>query len=161
MNINSAEVASHDVTDSFVRIETEIEIARPAREVFDYVTTPAHWHTWHPATVEVRDVPQRPLGTGETMLERIRVAGRRTEALWIVEACVPAQRWQIATDAPEGRARIVYRLAPTAAGCWFHRTLDFRSKNPFWRALDATLIRGVLVRQSARALANLKRVLET
>jgi uncharacterized protein YndB with AHSA1/START domain len=160
MDTSAADVGSDEATDSFVRIETEIEIARPAPEVFDYATTPALWPTWHPATVAVRDVPQQPLGVGETMLETIRVAGNQTEALWVVEACLPPQRWQIATDAAQGRARIVYRFTSTPQGCRFHRTLDFRSKNAFWRALDSTLTRWILVCQSARALANLKRVLE-
>ncbi|MEP6657551.1 MAG: SRPBCC family protein, partial [Betaproteobacteria bacterium] len=39
----------------FVRVETQLEIERPPQQVFAYVTTPALWHTWHPATVEVRD----------------------------------------------------------------------------------------------------------
>jgi len=145
----------------FVSVETEIDIGQPAAKVFDFATTPALWHRWHPATVEVRDVPDRPLITGETMLEEIAVAGRREAALWTVTACVPAERWEIATDTPSGGAWIVYRLSPTASGCRFHRTLRFRSKRWPWRALDSTLLRRVLVRQSARALANLKAVLES
>ncbi len=144
----------------FVAVETEIGIARPPAEVFDFATTPALWQRWHPATVEVRDVPARPLTTGETMLEEIAVAGRREAALWTVTACVPAERWEIATDTPSGDAYIVYRIAAAAPGCRFHRTLRFRSKRWPWRALDTTLLRWVLVRQSARALANLKAVLE-
>ena len=42
----------------------------------------------------------------------------------------------------------------------FQRTLAFRSKRLPWRLLDSTLTRWILVRQSARALANLKQVLE-
>ena len=99
-----------------VIIETEVEIARPSQQVFEYVTTPALWHTWHPATVEVRDVPDRPLTTGETMLELIAVGSRRDKALWTVRACEPPARWEIATDTPNGSADIVYRIAPTAAG---------------------------------------------
>jgi uncharacterized protein YndB with AHSA1/START domain len=33
-----------------VRVETAIQIERPPQSVFDYVTTPALWHTWHAAT---------------------------------------------------------------------------------------------------------------
>jgi hypothetical protein len=143
-----------------VLIETQIEIGRPARQVFDYVSTPALWHTWHPATVEVRDVPNRPLTTGETMLELIAVAGRRDQALWTVLACAPPQLWEIATDTANGVAHIVYRITPTAAGCRFHRTLEFRSKRWPWRMLDSTLSRWILDRQSSRALFRLKQVLE-
>ena len=143
-----------------VRIDTAIDIARPVADIFNYVTTPALWHTWHPATVSVRDVPDRPLIVGETMLELITVAGRRSEALWTVCACDSPSRWEIVTDTPDGAAHIVYRLTSTESGCRFHRTLDFRSKRWPWRALDSTLTRRILVRQSARALANLKAVLE-
>jgi uncharacterized protein YndB with AHSA1/START domain len=144
----------------FVRVETEIEIGRPPQQVFDYVSTPALWHTWHPATVEVRNVPSRPLTTGETMLEVIAMAGRRDEALWIVRACTPPQLWEIATETPNGAAHIVYRITPTATGCRFHRSLEFRSKRWPWRLLDSTLTSWILVRQSSRALRNLKQVME-
>jgi uncharacterized protein YndB with AHSA1/START domain len=143
-----------------VRIDTEIAINRPPQEVFDYVTTPALWHTWHPATVAVRDVPNRPLTTGETMLELIAVAGRRDQALWTVISCLPPQSWEIATDTGNGKAHITYTIMAADGGCRFHRTLEFRSKHWPWRLLDSTLMRWILVRQSARALRNIKTVLE-
>jgi len=65
----------------------------------------------------------------------------------------------IATDNESGSARIVYRLTPNDTGCRFHRTLEFRSKSWPWRAFDNNLLTWVLVRRSAKALVNLKRVL--
>jgi uncharacterized protein YndB with AHSA1/START domain len=147
-------------TDRAVPIVTAVDIARPPRVVFDYVTTPALWHTWHPATAAVRDVPQRPLRAGETAVEVIAVAGRRNEATWTVEVCEPPECWVIATDTAAGAARIVYRIAAVEGGSRFERTLRYRSKTWPWRALDSTLMRWILQRQSARALRNLKRVLE-
>jgi hypothetical protein len=143
-----------------IRIDTEIAIDRPPQQVFAYVSTPALWHTWHPATVEVREAPDRPLTTGETVLELIAVAGRRDQARWTVLSCTPPQHWEIGTDTESGVARIVYHVAPTAIGCRFHRTLEFRSKRWPWRSLDATLTRWILERQSSRALRQLKAVLE-
>jgi len=32
------------------RLENEIRIHRPPREVFHYVTQPWRWHEWHPAS---------------------------------------------------------------------------------------------------------------
>lgn len=143
-----------------VRVETTIDIGRAAGDVFGYVTTPALWHTWHPATVSVQDVPLRPLTTGETMRELITVAGRRNEAVWTVVACDAPLRWEIATDTAAGSAHIVYRIVATERGCRFHRTLDYRSKGRFWRLLDGNLTRWILTRQSARALRNLRAVME-
>jgi uncharacterized protein YndB with AHSA1/START domain len=142
------------------RVETEIGIACPPERVFDYVTTPALWHTWHPATASVRDVPERPLTTGETMVESIAALGRRFDARWTVLACERPRLWVIATSTGNGDARIVYRIAPSADGCRFHRTLDYRSRRWPYRLLDANVARWLLGRQSARALSNLKQVLE-
>ena len=64
-----------------IRIDTVIDIQQSPERVFNFVTTPALWHTWHPATVSVRETPDRPLVKGETMLELITVAGHRNEAL--------------------------------------------------------------------------------
>ena len=160
MALNSIETGWLEASSHGARVETEIDIDRPPQAVFDYVTTPALWHTWHPATVEVRDVPNRPLIRGETALELIAVAGRRDQALWTVAACTAPQRWEIATDTDKGSARIVYQVLPLDSGSRFHRTLEFRSKHWPWRALDSTLMRWVLERQSARALRRLKEVLE-
>jgi len=143
-----------------IKIDTEIHIDRSPQDVFDYVTTPALWHQWHPATVEVRNVPDRPLRLGETMLELIAVAGRHDRALWTVVSCLPPQSWEIATEAQNGAAHITYTLTEMHGGCRFHRRLTYRSKRWLWRLFDSTLIRWVLVRQSRDALQNLKRILE-
>ncbi len=158
MNTNAMSASAIDwatFSASCVRIDSEIDLPHPAATVFDYVTTPALWHTWHPATAEVRNVPNRPLRSGETMLEVIAMLGRRDEALWTVHACQPHMRWEIVTDTPRGSAHITYVLTPIAGGCHFHRTLEYRSKGLPWRWLDASLLRWVLKRQSAQALKNL------
>ena len=143
----------------FVRVKPDIAIDRSPEDVFDYVTTPALWHTWHPATVAVRNAPNRPLVTGETVVERVVVAGWRAEVLWTVRDCVPPQLWEITADNAHGAARIVYRISPSQNGCRFERTLDYRSKRWPWRLFDSTLTRWMFERQSSRALRNLAHLL--
>ena len=143
-----------------VRLDTEIDIHRAPDQVFAFVTTPALWRQWHPATRSVRDVPDRPMVKGETIVEHIAFMGRSSEARWTVLVCDAPLRWEIGTDTAAGTAHIVYRVTATSTGCRFYRTLNFRSKQPLWRMLDSTLTRWILQRQSARALANLKAVLE-
>ena len=145
---------------SYIQVENRIDIDRSAQEVFDYVTTAALWYTWHPATVEVRNVPNRPLTTGETILEFIAVAGRHDQAVWTVVSSEPPRRWEIVTDTQNGAAHITYVVTPTNRGCCFQRTLQFRSKRFPWRLLDSTLTRWILTHQSARALHNVKNALE-
>src|SRR2546427_185831 len=116
MIVNDAAKQWELFSQACVRVDTEIDIKRPPRRVFDYASTPALWRTWHPATVEVREVPNRPLIAGETMLEVIAMAGRRDQAIWTVLACVPPERWEITTDTSNGMAHIIYTIVPPHAG---------------------------------------------
>jgi hypothetical protein len=144
----------------YIQINTEIEIHCPRQEVFDYVTTAALWHTWHPATAEVRHAPARPLVTGDTVLEYIEVYGRRDQVLWTVVSCDAPEHWGIEADAQTGTASISYWFETNGRGSYFHRTLRFRSKKLLSHLFDATLVRVLLERQSARALCNLKHIFE-
>lgn len=141
-------------------ITTTVEIRRTPEQVFDLVSNPSLWHTWHPATRSVRDAPPRPLQVGESVLEEITAGGRRFEARWTVLRCERPTRWEISTDTGRGAAHIVYRLQATPAGCSFERCLRFRSHHWPWRWLDHSLMQWILRRQSLRALANLRRVAE-
>lgn len=152
--MNAGEAAS-----DFVCLVTGVELPCAAEEAFAFVTNPARWSRWHPATVAVRGVPDRPLALGETVVETIGAAGRRFEATWTVHACEPPRRWVIETTSAEGDARIEYQLEPGARGCRFTRLLWFRSHRAPWRWLDRNLTRWLLARQSRRALDNLQRLL--
>ena len=144
-----------------VTIESFVLIGRPAQAVFEFVTNASLWHYWHPATASVTATPPRPLVVGEQVTESIRAGRRRFDATWTVLACEPPALWVIATDTPQGDARIVYELRANGdALTRFFRTLSYRSHGWPWTMFDGNLTRTVLTNQSERALANLKRVLE-
>jgi len=144
-----------------VTIESFVLIHRPAPAIFDFVTNASLWHSWHPATASVSDTPPRPLKIGERVTESIRAGGRKFNATWTVIACEPTTLWVIATSTAQGESRIVYELrADGEAMTRFFRTLAYRSLRWPWRMFDGNVMRSVLTKQSERALANLKRVLE-
>jgi hypothetical protein len=144
-----------------VTIESFVLIGRPAQAVFDFATNASLWHGWHPATAAVSETPPRPLRQGEQVTEAIRAGPRSFSATWTVIACTPPALWVIATGTAQGDARIVYELRADGASLTrFFRTLSYRSHRWPWRLLDGNVTRSVLAKQSARALANLKRVLE-
>ena len=143
-----------------VAIESFVLIGRPAPTVFEFVTNASLWHLWHPATAAVSRTTPRPLQTGERVTESIRVGRRQLSATWTVLACEAPTLWVIATATPEGDARIVYELREDGALTRFFRTLSYRSRRWPWTMFDRNLTRAALLRQSERALVNLKRVLE-
>jgi hypothetical protein len=141
----------------------EADFSCSAQTLFDYVTNASLWHTWHPATRSVRDVPKRPLVKGDTVLESITAATRKFEAVWTVEECAPQSnpmRWTITTQTARGAARLTYEIKPTPSGCHFTRKLWFRSFTLPWRWLDKTLLRRMLSKQTSQALANLQHVMQ-
>jgi len=150
---------SGERANGFVCIVTAVELPCAVAHAFAFVTNPSRWSRWHPATVAVRGVEDRPLALGESVVETIGAAGRRFEAAWVVRACEPPRRWVIETTGDEGDARIEYQLEPSAAGCRFTRLLWFRSHRAPWRWFDRNLTRWLLARQSRRALDNLRRLL--
>lgn len=143
-----------------VGIDSFVLIHRPVAAVFEFVTNAALWHYWHPATVATL-APSRPLRQGEQAVETIRVGRRRFDATWTVLACEPPLLWAIATTTDQGDARIAYELRDEGAMTRFFRTLSYRSRRWPWTLLDGNFTRRALVQQSEKALANLKRVLES
>ena len=77
------------------RIVSEILIRAPIERVFDYVTTPANWPQWHPASLGVSEGADHPLEVGEQVSEEFEAAGRRGRALWTVREREPPRRWVI------------------------------------------------------------------
>ncbi len=64
------------------RIYTVVHIRQPLERVFEFVTTPGHWLTWHPSSLRVSGATDHSLELGEQVTEEFRVAGRLGRATW-------------------------------------------------------------------------------
>lgn len=143
-------------------ITCTIHITRPAKEVFQYVTTPGHWPEWHPSSLGVSGQTHHSLDRGEQVTEEYRVAGWRGRALWVVRECDPPVRWVIEGKAERGgSATIIYTLAEHDGGTTFQRELRYEMPNFLLALLDRWLFRRRIQAESQQALRNLKKVLES
>src|SRR5947208_16840048 len=108
------------------QITTTVQIARPPGDVFRYVTTPANWPRWHPASLRVEGATDHPLDVGEQVAEEFCVAGRRGRAVWTVRERRADQSWVVeaATDS-RGRAPIIYTLTARPGRTEFRRDLAY------------------------------------
>ena len=77
------------------RIYTTATIACPIEDLYDYVTTPAHWPEWHPSSLGVSDGADHSLTVGEEVTERFLVAGRRGSVVWRVTERDAPNSWVI------------------------------------------------------------------
>jgi uncharacterized protein YndB with AHSA1/START domain len=143
------------------RIVSVTQIDRPAGVVFDYVTTPAHWPTWHPSSLAVSGAVDHPLDPGEEVTEDFRVAGRSGRAVWTVVAKELPRSWII--DGTIGGRRagtVAYSLTPTARGTRFERVFTYRAPTLWFAILDRLLLRARIREESGEALRRLKRAVE-
>ena len=82
-----------------VRIELQLEIARPPEEVFRALTDLERLPEWQASAVESRS--DGPLGEGSRVHERRKLMGREIESELEVTACEPGRRLTLrALDGP-------------------------------------------------------------
>ena len=142
------------------QITTAIEIARPIDEVFEYITTPAHWPAWHTTALGVSGAIDHSLLPGETVAEEVKVAGRRSQAEWTVRDREPPNRWVVEGEvAGGGKAVITYSLQPTATGTRFERMVDYELP-ALLSMVDGLLVRPRLEGEADESLKRLKEKLE-
>lgn len=141
-----------------------IEIARPPRAVYDYVTQPWRWHEWHPssraaqATTDVlqpgdefdEQITLRPLAPWPPTLHR--------QTRYRVLEAQPGRSWEVEGRMRDGWLRLRYEFDDTGAGTRFTRTLRYGAQGA--SRLLLPLLRRRQADLSRIALANLKRRLE-
>jgi hypothetical protein len=141
------------------RITTTVRIRRSPEEVFDYVTTPANWPVWHPASVSVSGSSDHPLRLGEEIVEEFVAGGRSGRATWRVTRRKAPHHWRIEASSPQGQAVISYLLSaeggiPCSDAIWATRCR--MSGSP----CSMLVLRRRMDRESRIALLRLKVVLE-
>ena len=144
------------------RIETSIRIDRRIEDVFDFVTTPRSWLSWHPSSVRVRGDTDHPLHLGEQVAEDFIVAGKTGCVTWTVTDRVEPQRWAITGSVNRaGGGTITYGLMPDGEGTLFTRSFVYEMDNWLLTLLDRLFIRRRIDAESKLALQRLKSIMET
>jgi uncharacterized protein YndB with AHSA1/START domain len=144
------------------RICNSIQIRQPIEQVFEFITTPANWPQWHPASVSVGGTADHSLLPEEKVTENISVAGHRGQVTWLVRERSAPHRWVIDGIGKDGgHATITYTLTRDTAGTNFERELVYAMPNPLLAVLDWLIIRSRMKAGSVEALQRLKRLLES
>src|SRR3712207_8726715 len=107
------------------RIVTMVSITRPIARVFDYVTTPANWPNWHPASRAVSAGADHPLEVGEEVEEEFVAAGRRGSIVWLVSARRAAPPLAIRGPGEGGSATPTYKVSGEGGGTPFETGLAY------------------------------------
>ena len=143
------------------RIFATTYIARPVEEVYNYVTTPGNWPSWHPSSIAVTGDADHPQEIGEQCTEEFMVAGRHGKAVWTVTDREYPSRWVISGVIEGSRSGgvVSYTLHSEENGTRFERTFTYPRPSLLFAILDILLIRRRVQAESNLAVQQLKDVL--
>jgi carbon monoxide dehydrogenase subunit G len=94
-----------------IRVDREIDVARPAEVVFERLVRIENLPKWQPAVVEAALTSLGPIDVGSTARIVVAAAGQRTEALGTVTEFDRPRR--IALEAKAGSAKLAARVDVT------------------------------------------------
>ncbi|WP_150551318.1 SRPBCC family protein [Pandoraea soli] len=139
-----------------------VTVQAPPQAVYDYVTTPANWPKWHPASLAVQGATDHSLAVGEKVAEEFRLAGRHGIIHWKVVEAKPPLEWRLEGEMnrrPSGEVR--YTLTPDGTGTRFERDVVYRTPNLLFLMLDPIFIGPRMRAESAQGAKQLEQVFET
>ena len=143
------------------RIFSTAYIPHPVEEVYNFVTTPANWPSWHPSSLAVTGDADHSQEVGEQCTEEFLVAGRHGKAVWtVIERTFPSH-WVI-NGIIEGRKSggvVSYPVRSEGAGTRFEREFRYPRPSVLFALLDVLFIRRRVQAESDLALQQLKDVL--
>ena len=136
--------------DQFIHASTEA--------VYDYVTRPARWKEWHPASLGAQQHADESLAAGARFEEDIVSAGIKRHLRWTVEQAEPGQRWAASAVMDDGSTvHLLYQFEKRNTGMNFTRTLRYQVKPLHLRMVNALFMWRRVQAESRLALSNLTR----
>lgn len=141
------------------RVVNEVRIDGALEPVFDIVTTTRYWTEWHPATIGVDGVVDRPIAPGDMIRERARIGQRVYEGNWQVTEHVRPTRVHMLGE--NGRIQIGYTFGKDGGATLFRRELEYEADDFRESVADPVRLEELMHAQSEAALGKLKRLVES
>lgn len=144
------------------RIERHIDIDASAEEVFDVLTDLDLLPTWSTTTVETHGTPPKPLETGETFTQTLRVLGRTVDVRWTVSELQRPQKVAYTAESDDnGTLRMVQNVAERAGGSRVQLEIDYELPGGLLGdVLDSVYAERRNEREIQHSLENLKELVE-
>jgi hypothetical protein len=135
-----------------------IQIHGSLAAVFDLVTTTRFWPQWHPATVGVGGVTERPFLQGDKIRERAKIGAHTYEGTWtVIEHVRPARAVLLGES---GRIQISYAFQQLGDQVEYSRTLEYHPEDFAASTPDPDRLATLMHTQSEQALQKLKPLVE-
>jgi carbon monoxide dehydrogenase subunit G len=131
-------------------------------QVWNVLMDPDHLGDWVTIQDELEEAPSGDLERGSTLVQRVKVAGRRFTLRWtVVEADKPNRAvWE--GEGPLGTAAtVVYELGKNGGTTHFHYTNEYALPGGLIGKLAGAAIVGASGHEANKTLKRLKRLVES
>ncbi len=135
-----------------------VAIAGDPKAVFDLITTARFWPLWHPASMVVGGVTERPYGLDDRIRERGQIGTQAFEVTWRVVKHV--RHSHVVLQSEDSSARITYSFEPGEGATVFTRRLEYKVDKLAVGAFTSDDVNRVMKVQSERAANQLKVLVE-
>lgn len=142
-----------------ITCDAQIDIARPAADVFTFLTNWAMCPRWLGRCVELRQTSPGSPGAGATLAYRYREPGREGTMDGRVSEYAPPERLVLAFTDDMADVEIMFVLKERSGATDLRQTVSIEPKS-WTMKLAAPMIRGATIKQIERDSAQLKALLE-
>ena len=144
------------------KLEREIHIDAPAEAVYDKLTDPDCLGEWVTVHDEMEEAPDRNVEPGDTLVQRMKVAGQKFRITWHVDEAERPSRVVWTGTGPMGtRAKATYEIESlNGDGCTFSYTNEYDLPGgPIGRLAGRAVI-GASGTEADKTLERLKSLIE-
>ncbi len=144
--------------DGMVSIVNAVAIAGDRQAVFDLITTARFWPLWHPASMLVGGVTERPYRLGDRIRERGQVATQAFQVTWTVaEHERPSH---VVLESEDSSVRITYAFKSGEEATVFMRKLQYNAQDLAVSDFTPDELNRAMRLQSEQAVNQLKAFVE-
>src|SRR3954452_18325902 len=144
--------------DDLKRYEHTIEIERPVREVFEFISQPENFPLWQESLLKIRREASGPLRVGSEVTEIRSFMGRKMETTWTCTEHEPYERSSIEDDDGLVPFKGTFELESNGSGTSFKWTVE--TPGPRGIKVPGAIVGRMVKRQLATDSERLKELLE-
>ncbi len=138
--------------------EGSITIARPAKEVFDFILDGTNSLHWRPLVIDVKLLPGKPLGIGAIFKQGLKGPGGRIDGDYEIVECKPNELIMFQVVAGPARPTGTYLFKPIDGSTKVTFILDFQPRG-LAKLMDGMINKSM--KEEVATLSNLKAYLES
>jgi carbon monoxide dehydrogenase subunit G len=144
------------------KLEREIHIDASAEDVYDKLTDPDCLGEWVTVHDEIEEAPSGNVEKGDTLVQRMKVAGQKFRIKWHVDEAQRPSRVVWTGKGPMGtKARATYEIESlNGDGCTFSYTNEYDLPGGPAGKLAGRAIVGASGREADKSLERLKKLIE-